>query len=140
MTLDTVRQICLALPGTTEDIKWGQDLAFCIGGKMFCVANTEPPHQLPITCTPATFGELIARPGIRPAPDLARAPWVQEEQLGEALARQELEQLIQQSYELVRATLPKRKATMEMPRRRKARASGGRRSRAVPARARRRRR
>ena len=140
MTLDTVRQICLALPGTTEDIKWGQDLAFCIGGKMFCVANTEPPHQLSFKCTPETFGELIERTGIRPAPYLARALWVQEEQLGEALARQELEQLIQRSYELVRATLPKRKATMEMRRRRRARASGGRRSRAVPARARRRRR
>ena len=140
MTLDMVRQICLALPGTTEDIKWGQDLAFCIGGKMFCVANTEPPHQLSFKCTPETFGELIERTGIRPAPYLARALWVQEEQLGEALARQELEQLIRQSYELVRATLPKRRATMEAPRRPKVRASGGRRSRAVPARARRRRR
>src|SRR6516162_3760576 len=137
MTLDTVRQICLALPGTTEDIKWGQDLAFCIGGKMFCVANTEPPHQLSFKCTPETFGELIERTGIRPAPYLARALWVQEEQLGEALARQELDQLIRQSYELVRATLPKRKATMEMRRRRTSRASGGRRSRAVIVRARR---
>src|SRR6516164_2511417 len=140
MTLDTVRQICLALPGTTEDIKWGQDLAFCIGGKMFAVVNTEPPHQLSFKCTPETFGELIERTGIRPAPYLARAMWVQEEQLGEALARQELEQLIRQSYELVRAKLPKRKALTETSRRPKARVSGGRRSRAVPARARRRRR
>jgi predicted DNA-binding protein (MmcQ/YjbR family) len=140
MTLDTLRHVCLALPGTTEDLKWGQLLAFCIGRKMFAVVNTEPPHQLSFKCTPETFGELIERTGIRPAPYLARAMWVQEEQLGEALARQELEQLIRQSYELVRAKLPKRKALTETSRRPKARVSGARRSRAGLARARRRRR
>jgi predicted DNA-binding protein (MmcQ/YjbR family) len=46
MTLDTLRHVCLALPGTTEDLKWGQLLAFCIGRKMFAVVNTEPPHHL----------------------------------------------------------------------------------------------
>ena len=40
-TVDTLREICLALPGVTEDIKWGADLAFSVGGKMFCVLNTE---------------------------------------------------------------------------------------------------
>ena len=107
---------------------------------MFAVVNTEPPHQLSFKCTPETFGELIERTGIRPAPYLARAMWVQEEQLGEALTRQELEQLIRQSYELVRAKLPKRKALTETSRRPMARVSGARRSRAALARARRRRR
>lgn len=27
MTLETLRQICRALPGATEDIKWGADPA-----------------------------------------------------------------------------------------------------------------
>src|SRR5438128_7295584 len=41
MTLETIRSICRALPDVTEDIKWGADLVFSVGGKMFCVANTE---------------------------------------------------------------------------------------------------
>lgn len=139
MTLDALRQICLALPDATEDIKWGQDLAFSVGQKMFCVVNIEPPHQLSFKCTSESFGELIERAGMRPAPYLARAMWVQEEQLGEALAPQELERLIRQSYELVRAKLPKRKALKKTPRTRKACATAAPRFRAAPAPARRRR-
>ena len=37
MTIDGVRRICRSFPGVTEDLKWGADLAFCTGGKMFCV-------------------------------------------------------------------------------------------------------
>ncbi len=108
MMLETLRQICRALPGATEDIKWGADLAFCVGRKMFCVVNTEPPHQMSFKCTPEDFGELVERPGLIPAPYLARAGWVQEEQLGETLDRRELERLIRSSYDLVVATLPRR--------------------------------
>src|SRR5438874_1791866 len=71
MTLDTLRQICRALPGVTEDIKWGADLAFSVGGRMFCVAGLEPPHPTAFKCTPEEFGELVERPGLVPAPYLA---------------------------------------------------------------------
>ncbi len=107
MTLETVRKICRVLPGATEDIKWGADLAFSVGGKMFCVVNVEPPHQISFKCTPEDFGDLAERPGMRPAPYLARASWIQEEELGAALERGELERLISASYELVAAKLQK---------------------------------
>jgi len=108
MMLDAVRQICRALPGVTEDIKWGADLAFSVGGEMFCVVNVDPPHQISFKCTPEEFGDLVERPGLIPAPYLARAMWVQESALGEALERPELERLLRTSYELVRAKLPRR--------------------------------
>jgi predicted DNA-binding protein (MmcQ/YjbR family) len=108
MTIETLREICRRLPDVTEDVKWGQDLAFCIGKKMFAVVNLEPPHQLSFKCTPEAFGELVERNGLIPAPYLARAMWVQQEELGAALERRELEVLIKTSYELVRAKLPKR--------------------------------
>ena len=108
MTIETLREICRRLPDVTEDVKWGQDLAFCIGKKMFAVVNLEPPHQLSFKCTPEAFGELVERNGLIPAPYLARAMWVQQEELGTALERRELEVLIKTSYELVRAKLPKR--------------------------------
>ena len=108
MTLDATRTFCRALPGTTEDVKWGNDLAFCVGGKMFAVVCLEPPHQISFKCTPEAFAELIEREGIIPAPYLARAMWVQERELGETLDRSEREALLATAYELVRAKLPKK--------------------------------
>lgn len=107
MTLETVRQICRAFPGVTEDIKWGADLAFSIGGKMFCVLNTERPHQMSFKCSPDIFAALVELEGMIPAPYLARAMWVQQTTLGEVLDRRELEQLLRASYDLVVAKLPK---------------------------------
>lgn len=109
MNIDVVRKICGALPAVTEDIKWGSDLCFSVGGKMFTVVNTEPPHTLAFKCTPETFGELIEREGIIPAPYMARNMWVQERSVGDVLERHELEELINASYELVVAKLPKSK-------------------------------
>ena len=107
MTLDGLRKICRVLPGVTEDVKWGQDLCFCVGGKMFAAVNLEPPHQLGFKCTPDTFAELTEREGVIPAPYLARAMWVQETELGAVLERNELEALMRSAYELVVAKLPK---------------------------------
>ncbi len=107
MTIETVRLICRALPGVTEDVKWGHDLCFCVADKMFTVVSLEAPHSIAFKCTPETFGELVERPGIIPAPYMARNMWVQEQELGETLARRELEPLIKTSYDLVVAKLPK---------------------------------
>jgi predicted DNA-binding protein (MmcQ/YjbR family) len=107
MTLETVRTICRALPEVTEDVKWGADLCFCVRKKMFVVVNLEPPHQVAFKCTPESFGELVEREGIIPAPYMARNMWIQEQKLGESLARREFEELVKTSYELVVAKLPK---------------------------------
>ena len=107
MTIDTLRQICRTLPLVTEDVKWGSDLCFCVRKKMFVVVNLDPPHQVAFKCTPESFGELVERPGIIPAPYMARNMWVQEQGLGETLDRRELEALVRTSYELVVAKLPK---------------------------------
>jgi predicted DNA-binding protein (MmcQ/YjbR family) len=109
MTIAAVRTFCRTLANVTEDIKWGHDLCFCVGGKMFTVVSLERPHSIAFKCAPETFGELIERPGIIPAPYMARNMWVQEQELGEVLGRQELETLIRTSYDLVVARLPKSK-------------------------------
>jgi predicted DNA-binding protein (MmcQ/YjbR family) len=134
VTLDTLRRICRSLPAVTEDVKWGNDLCFCVQKKMFVVANLDPPHQVSFKCTPDSFGELVERPGIIPAPYMARNMWVQEQSLGETLDRAEFEALVKTSYQLVVATLPKSKrpnAAAEVP----TKARG--RSRSTPARRRR---
>ena len=109
MTLESIRTICRALPDVTEDVKWGHDLCFCIAGKMFAVVGLEPPHSFAFKCTPETFGELVERPGIIPAPYMARNMWVMEEQLGDALERREVVALVRTSYDLVVSKLPKSK-------------------------------
>jgi predicted DNA-binding protein (MmcQ/YjbR family) len=67
----------------------------------------EPPHSMSFKCTPETFAELVERPGIIPAPYMARNMWVQEQELGESIDRRELEALIKTAYDLVAAKLPK---------------------------------
>ena len=118
MTIETVRSLCRTLPNVTEDIKWGHDLCFCVWGKMFTVVNLERPHSIAFKCTPDTFGELIERPGIIPAPYMARNMWVQEQELGEVLDRRELETLVRTSYELVVAKLPRSKRELAAPKKR----------------------
>jgi len=55
----------------------GADLVFKIGGKMFAVAALEPgPVSMSFKCSPEDFAELTERPGVIPAPYLARAQWV----------------------------------------------------------------
>jgi predicted DNA-binding protein (MmcQ/YjbR family) len=107
MTIESLRAFCRKLPEVTEEIKWGHDLCFCVAARMFTVVNLERPHSIAFKCTPETFGELIERPGIIPAPYMARNMWVQEQELGEVLDRREIEALVKESYELVVAKLPK---------------------------------
>jgi predicted DNA-binding protein (MmcQ/YjbR family) len=109
MTIDSIRRICRAWPGVTEDVKWGSDLVFSVGGKMFAVVCLDPPHTLAFKCAPEEFAELIERPGVIPAPYLARAMWVQEQGLGEALERPEVDLRLRASYELVTGKLPRSK-------------------------------
>src|SRR5450432_4036001 len=108
MANDWVRQHCLGFPHATENIQWGNDLVFKIGGKMFVVLNLEAGgHWMSFKCTPEEFAELVERPGIIPAPYLARASWVALE-TKDALPRKELQRLLRQSYDLVAAKVPKK--------------------------------
>ena len=109
MSVESVRRICRAFPGVTEDVKWGNDLVFSVAGKMFAVIDLDPPHAVAFKCTDESFGELIERTGIIPAPYLARAMWVQETEFGEALDLRELRALLKAAYETVVAKLPKSK-------------------------------
>jgi len=107
MDIEWIRQRCLSLPHTTEHVQWGIDLVFKIGGKMYAVMPTEPaPVLLSFKCSDESFAELVERPGIIPAPYLARAKWValQDES---ALPRAELGRLLREAYQLVLANLPR---------------------------------
>ena len=108
MHIDQLRKFCLSFPGVTEQIQWGSDLLFKVGGKMFALTALEPSKVwLCLKANPENFVELTERPGVIPAPYLARAKWIALE-TREALTIPELEQLLRDSYEMVRAKLPRK--------------------------------
>ena len=108
MSVEWIRRCCMAFPHATEHVQWGSDLVFKVGGKMFAVTPLEPaPQFLSFKCTPGAFGDLTERPGVIPAPYLARAQWVAM-QSEDALAAVEVKKLLRQSYDLVFAKLPKK--------------------------------
>jgi len=98
----------LSFPGAAEQIQWGDDLLFKVGGKMFAATPLVPaPVCLSFKASPENFAELTERPNIIPAPYLARAQWVALE-TRDALSAQELAGLLRESYDLVLAKLPKK--------------------------------
>ena len=108
--LDSVRAFCLSLPHATEDVQWEHDLLFRIAGKMFCVANLEPgmsPTKIAFKCTPEKFAELVEIDGIIPAPYMARNHWVAMLDMN-ALRQPEIKELIEESYRMILAKLPKK--------------------------------
>jgi predicted DNA-binding protein (MmcQ/YjbR family) len=108
MNVDWLREVCLSFPGATEQIQWGSDLLFKVGGKMFAVTPLEPaPVCLSFKASPEDFAELTERPNIIPAPYLARAQWVALE-TKDALPESALARLLRDSYDMVFAKLPKK--------------------------------
>src|SRR5690242_21208373 len=108
MDVDFLRRHCMSLPGTTEQVQWGNDLVFKVGGKMYAVTSLEPAAVcLSFKCTPEDFADLTERPGIIPAPYMARAQWVGLES-DDALSAAEIKRYLKRSYELVFAKLTKK--------------------------------
>jgi predicted DNA-binding protein (MmcQ/YjbR family) len=108
MNIDWIRNLCLSFPQTTEQIQWGEVLVFKIAGKIHALTVLQPAKTwLTFKVSPENFAELTERPGIIPAPYLARAKWVALE-TKDALSPDELAQLLRESYDLVVAKLPKK--------------------------------
>ena len=108
MDIDWLRNYCLALPHTTEQVQWENSLVFKVGGKMYAVAALEPGrHWLSLKCSSEDFAELVERPGIFPAPYLARAYWIALE-TPSALSIAELGKLLSAARDLVFAKLPRK--------------------------------
>jgi predicted DNA-binding protein (MmcQ/YjbR family) len=110
MNVDSIREYCLSLPQATENLQWGDDLCFKLGGKIFAIVSLEKvPPGLCFKCTPETFAELCEREDIIPAPYVGRYKWVLVQRL-DALSDGELKDLIAQSYAMVAAGKPKGKS------------------------------
>jgi predicted DNA-binding protein (MmcQ/YjbR family) len=106
MDIEIMRKICTKLTAVTEDIKWGNDLVFSIGGKMFCVVGLDgSPTSASFKVREEEFAEMSQRDGFIPAPYVARYKWVRALNI-QIMGKAEWEYFIAQSYELVKEQLP----------------------------------
>jgi len=106
MNIEEIQAICREWPGVTEDIKWGADLVFSVGNKMFCVVGLEQsPVSASFKVTDEEFDEMSSRPGFKPAPYVAKYKWVWIDDINK-MKKTEWKKYLKQSYELVKAKLP----------------------------------
>jgi predicted DNA-binding protein (MmcQ/YjbR family) len=90
-------------------VQWGEHLVFKVAGKMFAILALEPGgNWLTVKCTPEEFAELVERPGIGQAPYCAKTHWVALE-AEDTVAVAEVRRLLERSYDLVVAKMPKSK-------------------------------
>ncbi|MBC7417035.1 MAG: MmcQ/YjbR family DNA-binding protein [Pedobacter sp.] len=106
MNIETLRDFCLDLPGTTEDVKWGT-LCFMIEDKIFIMINLEEGSRFSIKCDVEDFEALTGHPAINQAYHLAKRHWIQVEHF-EEFDDKRIKQLILQSRKLVLDKLSKK--------------------------------
>lgn len=97
---------CRSLPHATEDIKWGNDLVFSVGGKMFAGFGKDSKDATFGCKVPEEdFAALTSIDGIKPAAYAARFHWIDVED-PTVLPESEAIALLRGSYELVKEKLP----------------------------------
>ena len=109
LTAAQLKTLCGHWPGVTRDTKWGIDMVFSVGGKMFAVMPSDGSEggRLSFKVADDRFLELTDQPGIIPAPYLARAHWISITE-PQRFATTELETFILDAYTLIRAKLTKK--------------------------------
>ena len=106
---DRLLDLCRKLPGTTEDVKWGNDLVFSVGGKMYAVFELPDHDSIGVKVDPTVFPVLTQQPGVIPAPYLAHHAWIKV--TPGAMPAEALEDLIRESHAIVAQKLSKKMRT-----------------------------
>lgn len=75
MTPEAFDKACLALPGASLSIQWGDNHVFKVGDKMFAVRGAAG-DSFSFKASDVAFEVLTESGRARPAPYLARARWV----------------------------------------------------------------
>ncbi|HMC98313.1 MAG TPA: MmcQ/YjbR family DNA-binding protein [Flavobacteriales bacterium] len=109
MTLQDLREHCSRKPGFSEDLPFGPDvLVFRVGGKIFALMDVDSFESVNLKCDPERAVELRERyAGISPGYHMNKQHWNTVLTNGSVPSRLLLE-LTDHSYDLVRASLPKK--------------------------------
>ena len=110
MNLEDFREYCLSKPATTESTPFGEDvLVFKVGGKIFALASLDNvPPTANLKCDPDWALELRDRyEDVQPGYHMSKKHW-NTINLGGEVPLRELRRMIDHSYELVAASLPRK--------------------------------
>ena len=110
MTLESIRDYCLALPGVTEELPFGPDtLVFKVMGKVFLLTPLESVKpQFNAKCDPEKAEELRANyPDVIPGYHMNKKHWNTVHVTGN-IGTDLLYSWIHDSYDLVVKSLPKK--------------------------------
>ncbi len=117
MSIDPVRAYCLSFPDTTEGLQWGDNLLLRVRGKIFAILSLDAaPVPITLKSTPEKVAELLEIDGIERAAYVGRYNWISLASF-DVVPWSELKELIRESYELVAAKAPKKKAPTRSSRR-----------------------
>ena len=109
MNIEEIRNYCLTFENTTEDIKWGHVLTFCVSQKNFVLIGLDhDPPNLSFKCTQEDFNNLIEIDGFKPAPYLARSFWVQINDIS-LVTDTQMKFFLQKSHHLISIKKSKKK-------------------------------
>jgi predicted DNA-binding protein (MmcQ/YjbR family) len=110
MNLDSFRNYCLSLPHTVEDFPFDEHtIVFKVGNKIFTTANTLNFDSFNVKCNPETALELRASYAcVQAGYHMNKKHW-NTIFVNMELKDDELQHWIKHSYELVLASLPKKK-------------------------------
>lgn len=109
MMLEEFRVHCATFPGFSEDLPFGPEvLAFRVGGRIFALMDVDTFESVNLKCDPERAIDLREQhPGITPGYHMNKRHWNTVRTDGSVPHRLLLE-LARHSYELVRASLPKK--------------------------------
>ncbi len=106
--IEDIREICMDLPGVTEDIKWEDHLCFNIGGKMFLITSPDKvPPSASFKVSEQEFESMIENDRFEPASYLARYKWVFVDDIA-LLSKEEWVLFINRSFQLIAEKLPRK--------------------------------
>lgn len=102
---DPLFEHCRSLPGATEDIKWGKDLIFSVGGKMFAGFQLPEGEPIGFKVEPVVFESMVGKSGVIPAPYMAKHSWISVTERAR-VPETRLKKLLAESHRLVAGKLP----------------------------------
>lgn len=109
MNIEEIRDYCLAKPGVTEGLPFGEDtLVFKVGEKLFLLTSISSGNQFNVKCDPERAVELRERYNeVQPGYHMNKKHWNTVYTDG-SLTRKQLCDMIDHSYDLVLKSLPKK--------------------------------
>jgi predicted DNA-binding protein (MmcQ/YjbR family) len=109
MNIESYREYCLAKKGVTEDFPFDNEtLVFKVGGKMFALTGIEQFKSINLKCDPERAIELREEySGILPGYHMSKKHW-NTVMMDGSVPMKLIKQLIDDSYDLVVSSLPKR--------------------------------